>query len=346
MTTTLVSEPSEAIAAATKFQFGLYVTDLRRSVRFYTALLGVEASKSFADYSQFELSDPPIVLSLKASTPQKGSSLNHVGLRLKNSEAIVEVQRRLEAAGYATRREDGVECCYSRQTKFWATDPDGVLWETYTLHEDIDHHGGGSQTAVTSLHMIDDTGPILNIWVHTLAEKYPTQLEFEDNSLDEVRLEGSFNSVSAAEHFERLLSSVYRKMKPGARMMMRGMVSDLPFPGVPDFPGLAAPVKNVPVEKAPIVSLLQAGFRGVYIDRLKEIDCLKAPGVELKSIIIYANKPLETVTGTRQVRYNGPFRKIVDDDGIEFPIGEFIELPSSVVDRLTNSPETARFTIR
>ena len=78
------------------------------------------------------------------STPARrrpGGALNHLGLRLPDSAALVEVQRRLEEPGIATQRQEGVECCYARQTKFWVTDPDRVLWEVYTLHEDIDHSG-------------------------------------------------------------------------------------------------------------------------------------------------------------------------------------------------------------
>jgi hypothetical protein len=56
----------------------------------------------------------------------------------------VQVQHRLEAAGFRTKREDGVECCYALQTKFWVTDPDQLLWEIYVFHEDVEHHGHGT----------------------------------------------------------------------------------------------------------------------------------------------------------------------------------------------------------
>jgi hypothetical protein len=65
-------------------------------------------------------------------------------MRLLNSAALVDVQRRLELAGYGTLREDGVECCYAKQTKFWVQDPDGVMWELYVLEGDIEHRGEGA----------------------------------------------------------------------------------------------------------------------------------------------------------------------------------------------------------
>ena len=50
------------------------------------------------------------------------------GLRLPNSEAGWSMpSRRLEEAGIATQRQEGVECCYAKQSKFSVTDPDRTL---------------------------------------------------------------------------------------------------------------------------------------------------------------------------------------------------------------------------
>ena len=88
-----------------------------RSVAFYRALLGVEPAKVRADYAKFDLAEPPLVLSLIPGKPAAGGNLNHVGLRVRTAEELVEIQRRLEMAGMPTEREDGVECCYARQTQ-------------------------------------------------------------------------------------------------------------------------------------------------------------------------------------------------------------------------------------
>src|SRR5262245_14869641 len=112
---------------ARKFHASLNVRDLDRSVAFYRLLLGTEPAKLRADYAKFDLSDPPLVLSLIPGGTGSGGSLNHVGLRVRDAGELVEIQRRLEAAGHTTTREDGVACCYSRQTKFWISDPDQTL---------------------------------------------------------------------------------------------------------------------------------------------------------------------------------------------------------------------------
>jgi len=131
------------IAPAVRFHLSLNVAKLERSVAFYRILFGCEPAKCRPDYAKFELDDPPLVLSLEPTPPGPGGALNHLGFRMSDSASLVAVQIRLERAGVRTKREEGVECCYARQTKFWVTDPDQTLWEMYTLEEDIDHRGAG-----------------------------------------------------------------------------------------------------------------------------------------------------------------------------------------------------------
>ena len=45
---------------------------------------------------------------------------------------------RLAAEGVAIEAEPGAVCCYARQDKVWAHDPDGVAWEYYTVLEHIE----------------------------------------------------------------------------------------------------------------------------------------------------------------------------------------------------------------
>lgn len=141
------------MAPAIRFHLSLNVAELERSVAFYRILFGREPAKCRPDYAKFELDDPPLVLSLEPPLypPRSGGdkgggaggALNHLGFRMPDSAALVAVQMRLERAGIHTQRQEGVECCYARQTKFWVTDPDQTLWEIYTLEEGIDHRGAG-----------------------------------------------------------------------------------------------------------------------------------------------------------------------------------------------------------
>ena len=126
-----------------RFHLSLNVSNLDQSIRFYRQLLGADSAKQYPDYAKFET--PYLVLSLEpTSASPRETRVNHLGLRVPESETLVAQQRRLETAGIPTLRGEGVACCYARQTKFWVTDPDGLLWEMYVLEEDLEERGAGT----------------------------------------------------------------------------------------------------------------------------------------------------------------------------------------------------------
>ena len=129
---------------AVRFHLSLNVTNLKRSVDFYRILFGMEPAKERLDYAKFEPDDPALVLSLEPNGRSGPGTLNHLGIRLPDAKTLVAMQERLERAGIRSQREEGVECCYAKQTKFWVTDPDATLWELYVLEDDhLDHRGVG-----------------------------------------------------------------------------------------------------------------------------------------------------------------------------------------------------------
>ncbi len=224
-----------------KFHASLNVSDLDRSIAFYRVLLGAEPAKVRSDYAKFDLAEPPLVLSLIPGRPGAGGNLNHVGLRVRTAEELVEIQRRLEAAGLPTEREDGVECCYARQTKFWITDPDRALWEIYVFHDDIDDHGSAAPPRVEQLRV--DTTTVVrrrsrgNIGCGT---RFPSRIPHDDNTLHEVRLEGSINVAPDADNRPGLLAESLRALRPGASIYVHGLAGDRPRavrrPRCPDRP--------------------------------------------------------------------------------------------------------------
>jgi catechol 2,3-dioxygenase-like lactoylglutathione lyase family enzyme len=138
----------EGATSVVKFHASLNVSDLPRAVAFYRALFGHEPAKAYADYAKFEVDEPPLILSLKPQRCGVGGPLNHLGIRLRTVEELKAVQARLEAAGFAPKRQDDVRCCYAHQTKFWVTDPDETLWEVYVLFDDHPTWGEGSKLAL------------------------------------------------------------------------------------------------------------------------------------------------------------------------------------------------------
>src|SRR5262249_43172554 len=137
----------------------------------------------------FEADQPPMILTLNVSAGKPEATVNHLGFRLPDQIALVDLQRRLEEAGIATQRQEGIECCYALQTKFWVSDPDKHLWELYILHEDLDHSGFDDLPA----QPMSKAKTLPKIWTHPLTSPIPDRLDFPDGSLDEVHLEGTLN---------------------------------------------------------------------------------------------------------------------------------------------------------
>src|SRR5438270_9392056 len=174
------------------FHISLNVSDLAKSVAFFRTLLGVEPAKLRADYAKFEPDSPPLVLSLEpAKEVGRGGALNHAGFRLPDAKSLVAMQERLERAGMPTKREDGVECCYAKQTKFWAHDPDGNLWEVYTFDGEIEHRGVGRAAELVIGDALKPREPA--VWEHRMDQPVPGRIPLSDGAADEVRLRGTLN---------------------------------------------------------------------------------------------------------------------------------------------------------
>jgi catechol 2,3-dioxygenase-like lactoylglutathione lyase family enzyme len=327
--------PETPAATTTRFHVGLHSSDLDRSVRFYRALLGVEPAKHRPDYARFETDRPPLVLGLYPSPQPPGGALNHVGLRFPDSAALVEVQRRLEEAGIATQRQEGVECCYARQTKFWVTDPDRVLWEVYTLLEDTDHSGFDDPP-------LPQAPPPTAVWQHRVTDPVPDRIPHPDGALDEVMLEGTFNATVPPNRLANLLAEAFRALRPGGKLSAHGLVGDKPFPGTPKLPGLASLVQRVPVETEPLVSLLRAGFGGLFYERLGDIHCFSVNGVELRELRLHGWKP-GTDAAACAVLYKGPFERVACECGMVFRRGEKVAVSAMVAGWLRSGPVADQF---
>jgi catechol 2,3-dioxygenase-like lactoylglutathione lyase family enzyme len=287
------------MAAAIRFHLSLNVSDLGRSIAFYRVLFGTPAAKQRGDYAKFELDDPPLVLSLEPADHGTGGALNHVGFRMADSASLVAMQRRLGEAGIHSRREEGVECCYARQTKFWVTDPDGTLWEMYTLDEDIDHRGQG-QTREEMLAGAHPKGngsaapaaatSVAAAWEHRLGDPIPAVLPMPDASLREIRLRGTLNQPLAAEVKERLLRESLRVLHGGGRLFVHLLVADRALAAKPNLPGPAAYVQHVPLQSEPLRLLETAGLHGVRVLKLDPNPCFLQDGVEMHEMQLEGRK--------------------------------------------------------
>lgn len=117
-----------------RVQVALNVRDVDAAVDFYTKVFGVAPAKRREGYANFALEAPPLKLVLIESA--EGGTLNHIGVEVPDTPAVIDATRAFVDAGLTTFEEQGVTCCYAKQDKVFVTDPDGLEWEWYTVLED------------------------------------------------------------------------------------------------------------------------------------------------------------------------------------------------------------------
>jgi catechol 2,3-dioxygenase-like lactoylglutathione lyase family enzyme len=333
-------------AGLRKFHASLNVSNLDKSVAFYRVLLGTEPAKVRADYAKFDIAEPPLVLSLIPGRPVSGGNLNHVGLRVRTAEELVEIQRRLEAAGLPTQREEGVECCYAKQTKFWIPDPDQALWEVYVFHEDVAEHGHGAPPPVTSVaaSVATTAGAAPSVWQHRLREPIPSRLPYDDGALHEAQLEGSINAAPSAEHRAGLIPSIFRALRPGAVLRVHGLTGDRTLAARPSLPGPAAAVQHVPSTADVVRELVLAGFVDVQIEKLSHTAYFVVDGVSMREARIVARKPAEpTGAAAHRAVYLGPMAQVMDDFGNLFRRGAVTSIEARDWEMLSAGPMRGSF---
>ncbi|HET6249589.1 MAG TPA: ArsI/CadI family heavy metal resistance metalloenzyme [Tepidisphaeraceae bacterium] len=336
------SKPA-SVSAPTMFHISLNVADLEKAIAFYRVLLGVAPAKCYPDYAKFELADPPLVLSLEPSPHTGGGALNHLGFRVANAPALIAMQQRLEAAGIATNREDGVECCYARQTKFWVKDVDRNLWELYVLEADTDHRGAGSATlreehAAAKEHartQPPSAKPEV-AWEHQLGQPIPANLPLASNSADRILLKGTLNVPLAGDEKLQLMREARRSLRQGGKIIIHGLAADAPLNGeIPTLPGPAAGVQYVPSEAELSELLLSNGFHALRLAKLSPTPFFRHGTIGLREILLEAVKLEATPFDLKQVvLYQGPLSEVRDDFGNVFHRGRRITLSTPAVEAL------------
>jgi catechol 2,3-dioxygenase-like lactoylglutathione lyase family enzyme len=326
-----------------RFHLSLNVSDLTRSVAFFRTLLGVGPAKLRPDYAKFEPDDPPLVLSLEpAKEAGRGGALNHVGFRMPDAKSLVAMQERLERAGLRTKREEGVECCYAKQTKFWAHDPDGNLWEVYTFDGDIDHRGAGQAEEVVLGAATAAPGPV--VWEHRMSDPVPARIPLADASADEVRLRGTLNLPLSVDDRRAVVAEAVRVLKPGGRLFVHVLAGEQSVES-PDLPGPAGAVRSVPFESDPVALLEAAGLVGVRMLKFDAKPCFVRGGVGMRELQLEGFAPAGSDGVAVEVMYRGPFREVRDDDGRVFRRGQRVSVCPTVANRLRAGDLAGQFVV-
>jgi catechol 2,3-dioxygenase-like lactoylglutathione lyase family enzyme len=326
----------------TRFHLSLNVGELARSVAFYRVLFGAEPAKCHDDYAKFEVDEPPVVFSLVPRPPSAGWSLSHAGLRLPDAAALEAMRQRLEGAGLAVQVQDCTTCGYARQSKCWVVDPDGLHWEIYVLEEDVDPASIRRSVEGPAARQTAPSGPV--VWEHCVSHPLPEAIPASDDSADEVRLIGSFNSDLTLEQLRRLVSEARRVLKPGGKLFLHALLADAPLPGAaPELPQVASMVRRVPDFAEPLDLLGAAGFVGTHFVKCSEQPWFRHEGIGLREVQLTAVKPQAEEGAQRLVVYKGPFAQARADGEQVFRRGERTAVTTAVWDLLRQGDAAEQF---
>jgi catechol 2,3-dioxygenase-like lactoylglutathione lyase family enzyme len=148
-----------------RMHVSLYVSDIQKSVAFYTQFFGQKPTKVKPQYGKFVLDKPSLIISFVENKERVEANFGHLGFQV---ETLEELQTKLADAkekNIVAKEEIGTNCCYAKQDKFWVNDPDGVQWEVYYFHEDAEfndpHYEMAEATAcctVTTENVKNDCG--------------------------------------------------------------------------------------------------------------------------------------------------------------------------------------------
>jgi len=115
-----------------RFHVHVNVTELDRSITFYSQLFGAGPTVIKPDYAKWMLDDPRINFAI--SRRDRAAGVDHLGIQADDGAALEAIGARLKAADAVSLAEVGTTCCYAHSDKYWTEDPQGLRWETFHTH--------------------------------------------------------------------------------------------------------------------------------------------------------------------------------------------------------------------
>ena len=121
-----------------RMHVSLYVSNINKSVDFYTNFFGQEPTKVKPKYAKYVLESPSLIISFVENKERVQSNFGHLGFQVETLEDLNIKLWESKKKNLVAREETGTNCCYAKQDKFWVNDPDGVQWEVYYFHADAE----------------------------------------------------------------------------------------------------------------------------------------------------------------------------------------------------------------
>jgi catechol 2,3-dioxygenase-like lactoylglutathione lyase family enzyme len=121
-----------------RMHVSLYVSDITKSVDFYSTFFGTEPVKVKPHYAKFVLDNPSLIISFVENKDRVQQNFGHLGFQVESVEDLNLKLWQAKKDNIVAKEEIGTNCCYAKQDKFWVNDPDGVQWEVYYFHADAE----------------------------------------------------------------------------------------------------------------------------------------------------------------------------------------------------------------
>ena len=121
-----------------RMHVSLYVSDISKTVNFYSTFFGIEPVKVKSDYAKYILEKPSLIISFVENKERVQQNFGHLGFQVETPEDLNIKLWEAKKQNIVAKEETGTNCCYAKQDKFWVNDPDGVQWEVYYFHEDAE----------------------------------------------------------------------------------------------------------------------------------------------------------------------------------------------------------------
>lgn len=118
-----------------RFHVHVHVSDLQKSIAFYSKLFGADPTRIEQDYAKWMLEDPAVNFAIS----NRGTSVgvDHLGFQTDDPAELASMKARAANADMALLDEGETTCCYARSEKHWITDPEGIAWEHFHTLDNI-----------------------------------------------------------------------------------------------------------------------------------------------------------------------------------------------------------------
>lgn len=119
-----------------KAHLAMNVSNVETSIEFYKKMLGIEPSKVRTGYAKFDVTNPPLNLTLNQVAFEGKGALSHLGIQVATTEDVIALREQWKDRGLTPREEMQTDCCFALQDKAWVDDPDGNEWEVFVVLQD------------------------------------------------------------------------------------------------------------------------------------------------------------------------------------------------------------------